>query len=58
MEEKERVVIDFELDYHIVCSKEKSHEIDVLIYDTLKTFCDSLHDIDETSTLRTDAKLN
>lgn len=58
MEEKERVVIDFELDYHITCTKEKAHEIDALIYDTLKAFCDSLHDIDETSTLRTDAKLN
>ena len=58
MEEKEREVIDFELNYHIVCTKEKSHEIDALIYDTLKTFCDSLHDIDKTSTLRTDAKLH
>ena len=58
MEEKERVAIDFELDYHIECSKEKEHEIDALIYDTIKTFCDSLHDIDKTSTLSTDAKLN
>lgn len=55
---EEKVIIDVELYYHIVCSKEKSHEINVLIYDTMKKFCDSLHDIDETSTLRTDAKLN
>lgn len=58
MEDKERVIVDFELDYHITCTKEKAHEVNRLIYDTLKTFCDSLHDIDETSTLRTDAKVN
>jgi hypothetical protein len=58
MEEKEKVVIDFELNYRITCTKEKAHEINALIYDTLKIFCDSLHDIDETSTLRTDAKLH
>jgi hypothetical protein len=55
---EEKVVIDFELNYRITCTKEKEHEINALIYDTLKIFCDSLHDIDETSTLRTDAKLH
>lgn len=58
MEEKERIGIDFKLDYHIECSKEKVPEIDRLILDTFKTFCDSLHDVDETSKLKTDAKLN
>ena len=55
---EDKVIIDFELYYHITCTKEKAHEVNRLIYDTLKTFCDSLHDIDETSTLRTDAKVN
>jgi hypothetical protein len=58
MEEKERIAIDLKLDYHIECSKEKAPEIDRLIFDALKSFCDSLHDVDKTSTLKTDAKLN
>ena len=58
MKEKERIAIDLKLDYHIECSKEKVPEIDSLIFDALKAFCDSLHDVDETSKLKTDAELN